>query len=92
MLIVQKNLKADNSNLPRFSESLLIFDTSTAELMQLYRMQSNHTTKPIMLVVSKVTLELRSVALVGRAAAVALNVSLRPNMPGLHSFSKHGIR
>lgn len=70
---------------PLFSPSLLILDTSTAELIQLYRIQSIQTTRPIMLVVSKVTFELG----VGGATVLVTLVlpSIILNMPGLHSFS-----
>lgn len=78
--------RMETEHLPRFSLlSCEILDTSTAELMQLYRMHSNQTTSPMMLVVSKVTL----VVWVGGAAVVVAlpNPSIMPNMPGLHSFS-----
>lgn len=49
-------------------------------------MQSSQTTRPIMLVVSKVTLELCEGG--GATVVVALpKLSIKPNMPGLHSFS-----
>jgi len=76
----------ETKHLPRFSLlSWVIFETSTAELMQLYRMHRSQTTRPIMLVVSKVTL----VVWVGGATVVVAlpNPSIMPNMPGLHSFS-----